>query len=543
MTRAHSYPKTPANHTLKRQMTVVLLIIGTIFTLAVGLAIYGMQQIEIRTAQHMDQEQQARRLVAMLYAHGLQQGQALRNILLDPDNPIAYTNYDRAAEDFQIVLKALKELGGRYERALAESERLGVLYDIQRRMHPPLIELARARKFDEARRFLNERETPAWRVLRSDLLTLLAQYDDEIANGRLEVQSILSAWSFLALTTALAAVVVSAFFGAWLVYRVLAVLGGEPREVQNIAHTIARGDLTYSFDVPPPDSLMFAMADMQKQLQQLIGAVRTHANQLNAQLNANETRSIRQIDAVNEQTETLHDLLQLTGQLTTGLESISLYTRTIRGQAQQAELRAEPCLQHALELKNLSEDDSKNLKLGANMAMRAHTSAHEFSRTLELLLNLSSSLQSMAQQESAPKDVATAWRKMREVAEQIGATYTPLYARAMAVAQYSEDLLKMLEERAQLVEQKQRLAQDIWQFVRGVAESFQQIFSQADDLVRFVHTQQAHCQNVQNLLETLSHMVLSIQRDVEALARESAYLGRLSNDMRESVEIFQLPLS
>lgn len=539
MTR--SYPKTAAHHTLKRQMSMVLIIIGTIFTVAVGLALYGMRQIEDRIAQHMDQEQQARRLIAMLYAHGLQQGQALRNILLDPENPIAYSNYDRAAEDFQIVLKALAELGGRYERALAESERLSVLHDIQRRMHPPLIELARAKKFDAARKFLNERETPAWRVLRSDLLTLLAQYDDEIANGRLEVQSILNAWSFLALTTALAALVIGGFFGAWLVYRVLAVLGGEPREVQNIAYTIARGDLTYAFDMPPPDSLMFAMADMQKQLQQLIGSVRAHAQQLNAQLNANETRSIRQIDAVNEQTETLHELLQLTGQLTTGLEAISLNTRTIRGQAQQAEMRAEPCLQHVLELKTLSEDDTKNLKLGATMAMRAHTSAHEFSRTLELLLNLSSSLQTMAQ-ENTPKDVATAWRKMREVAEQIGATYTPLYARAMAVAQYSEDLLKMLEERTHQVEQKQRHTQEIWQFTRGVADSFQQMFSQADDLVRFVHTQQAHCQNIQNLLETLSHMVLSIQRDVEALARESSHLGRLSQDMRESVEIFQLPL-
>ena len=35
-----------------------------------------------------------------IYAQGLQQGQAIRNIILDPTNPQAYKNFDKASQAF-----------------------------------------------------------------------------------------------------------------------------------------------------------------------------------------------------------------------------------------------------------------------------------------------------------------------------------------------------------------------------------------------------------------------------------------------------------
>ena len=86
-----------------------------------------------------------------MYAQGLQSGQALRNILLDPANRTAYTNFDAAQSAFAQAHTA----------TLASARGTAFEADVQA--------LAQS-DAAQAVALLNTQETPAWRALRSALL-------------------------------------------------------------------------------------------------------------------------------------------------------------------------------------------------------------------------------------------------------------------------------------------------------------------------------------------------------------------------------------
>ena len=105
-------------------------------------------------------------LATEAYANGLQMGQALRNILIDPANPQAYKNHQAALENLNAAGERLVALLASDPEHAAEAEVLrGHL-----RAWPPLqaqvIARIRVGELIEARLLLVEQETPAWRALR-----------------------------------------------------------------------------------------------------------------------------------------------------------------------------------------------------------------------------------------------------------------------------------------------------------------------------------------------------------------------------------------
>ena len=71
-----------------------------------------------------------------LYAQGLQMGQATRNILLDPTNPIAYKNHAAAAKDFN---DTLEQLDKQLQELFPDSEAGRTLASIQQDFRAHLV--------------------------------------------------------------------------------------------------------------------------------------------------------------------------------------------------------------------------------------------------------------------------------------------------------------------------------------------------------------------------------------------------------------------
>lgn len=78
------------------------------FFTALGASQFGLFRTEQDFADLMAREQKLASGFAELYGHGLQAGQALRNILLDPANLKAYDNLKTARKAYD---KAYQELG------------------------------------------------------------------------------------------------------------------------------------------------------------------------------------------------------------------------------------------------------------------------------------------------------------------------------------------------------------------------------------------------------------------------------------------------
>lgn len=112
-------------------------------------------------------EQAIERGLTDMYAQGLQMGQALRNILLDPKNPKAYDNLKAAQSDFEKAYTHTQESakGTTFEPALMA---LPPLRQIQAKAQEKV--LAEVAANGNATDIVNKEETPAWRQLKAELL-------------------------------------------------------------------------------------------------------------------------------------------------------------------------------------------------------------------------------------------------------------------------------------------------------------------------------------------------------------------------------------
>lgn len=82
------------------RLVLCTVIPSSLFVLALDLALWSLVRTQHDFNRYIGVEQAVVTGLSEMYAQGLQSGQALRNILLDPANRTAYTNFDAAQSAF-----------------------------------------------------------------------------------------------------------------------------------------------------------------------------------------------------------------------------------------------------------------------------------------------------------------------------------------------------------------------------------------------------------------------------------------------------------
>lgn len=249
-------------------------------TIPVGLFVIGMLISIgglIYTKRHFDDyiktEQSLRFSLNEMYAQGLQMGQALRNIVLDPANPKALENLNGARKSYDKAYAEATQVakGTAFESNIAKLE---ALRSAQSQAQDKVLALAQAKSEDTVK-VLNSAETPAWRALRGELLkqgeaaAKVSELAHAEANQKAE-QAIL-----IAVVLAVVATLVAIGATLYLKISVNRELGCDPADAMAALSRIASGDLATPLSRPESDaSLMGGMARMQAALRQLVGEVR-----------------------------------------------------------------------------------------------------------------------------------------------------------------------------------------------------------------------------------------------------------------------------
>ena len=234
---------------------------GVLFMGALAVALYGLW-VGQGTFQFYAEESAPELLVyTQLYASGLQTGQAIRNIVLDPSNPKAYQNYDTALKEFNTGLErglVLTRDTPARQKALQE---IGVQWQALVQLQDPI--KAQALDPSAAAALLNKQATPAWRAIKDRLVSLIKEMDAEM--GTLKVSSVrnLGRTRNLALGVGLLAGVL----GTALLLLTIRSLQRRLRDLDAAMAGLAsgKGDLTRRLELEGQDELA-AIADKANQL-------------------------------------------------------------------------------------------------------------------------------------------------------------------------------------------------------------------------------------------------------------------------------------
>ncbi|MDD2712375.1 MAG: methyl-accepting chemotaxis protein [Simplicispira sp.] len=285
-----------------------------LFSLALAVSIWGLLRTQDDFNRYIGADQAVASGLAELYAQGLQSGQALRNIVLDPSNSKAGDNLQaaRQAYDAAYASTVRSAQGTALAASLASLE---PLRQAQTVVQDKVRDLARS-DAAAAARLLNSEETPVWRKLRAALLEQIDSARKNATVAHADTTERATRMGTIALVLAVLALSVAVGLGAAMGRSVGRELGGDPADVRAALRRIAQGDLAEILPAAGPRvGLMAELVAMQQSLRQLVAQVRdstvtiTHASGEIAQGNHDlSARTEQQASALQETAASMEEM-------------------------------------------------------------------------------------------------------------------------------------------------------------------------------------------------------------------------------------------
>ena len=287
---------------------------AALFVLALAISLWGLTRTQSDFSRYIGTEQAVAAGLSELYAQGLQSGQALRNIVLDPTNNLAYDNLKAAHTAFDKAFEATLAIarGTPMEAALLPLKQLRANQaGIQDRVR----DQARSDAAGAAQALITQ-ETPAWRALRLELLQQIKAARSTAEEVHHSTQARAERMQAIAAAVALFAVLVAAALTVVMVRTLRQELGGEPAEARQALGRVAEGDLSATAaEHGRARGLMAELVRMRASLRSLVTQVQgaaveiTHASSEIAQGNADlSVRTESQAAALEETAASMEQL-------------------------------------------------------------------------------------------------------------------------------------------------------------------------------------------------------------------------------------------
>ena len=267
---------------LKTKLSLTVALCFGLFLLALSAALVATFSAKNKFEHFINQDQAELQTATTMYAQGLQMGQALRNVVMDPGTRTAYKNLDDAAAEFGRQQARALELLASSPAELATFREIIALRAQQQPIQARIVALA-ATDQAGAIAMIARDETPVWRQIRDRLTKFSKAKNAAVAVTRAEMEAFTKKMVTISLTLAVLALVSGIALMGWLISNVMKQLGGEPDYAAGIAQGIAEGD----FSVPvalhrnDTDSLLFSMDAMRVRLSQTLHDVQQAAQSVN----------------------------------------------------------------------------------------------------------------------------------------------------------------------------------------------------------------------------------------------------------------------
>ncbi|MHB1215919.1 MAG: methyl-accepting chemotaxis protein, partial [Thiobacillus sp.] len=273
------YVKAVQTMKLKSKIVLNMGLVFVLFGIAIGVALSGMQSNKNRFEHFLEQDLALADAGTSLYAQGLQMGQALRNVVMDPANRKAYENLEAASGEFNATSQRAMALAAGSPADLRILEEVVALRALQIPIQTRITSLAGT---DQAAAIaaISQDETPAWRKIKARLLDFTKAKQAGVEQTKVELGAFSRRMLMITLVLVMVALIAASAIVFWLVRHIMKQLGGEPAYAVEIARAISGGDFSRSVALEKDDtsSLLYAINAMRGNLTATIGDIR-HATE------------------------------------------------------------------------------------------------------------------------------------------------------------------------------------------------------------------------------------------------------------------------
>ncbi len=446
------------------------------------------------------------------YAHGLQMGQALRNILLDPANRKAYDNFAAARKSFGEELAKLQPLMVRIEGGKESAARLNSTIEQWQPLQNQIIELVNAGKNAEAMSLLVAKETPAWRAVKEELLGVVKRSETDAASSRVELVSTLDNTRTLAIVLGLASFVLVTAIAVFVASGIFKQVGGEPADAAASLHRIANGDLTRQIAVQPGDttSLMAAMSNMQAQIHQLIG------------------RTVASAESVVQESEgILGDAANLSKSAQDQSTAATAIASAVEGLTASISVMSD----NAGEVGKLSAVSEKQAADGLSVVS---ATAATIKKVADGMADASTTMSELDQKVD---DINGIVRSIREIADQTNLLALNAAIEAARAGEQGRGFAVVADEVRKLAELTTRSTQEIADIVGGIRQTTDTAVEALSRVRMLAQDSAVQTDNVSQAVKQMDQSSLEVSKAVEYIVNALREQTRASNDIAQRIEM------
>ena len=488
---------------------------------AIGLALLGMQSAKNRFISFVDIDQQVLQNSTMLYAQGLQTGQALRNLVLDPNDKQAVTNLDASVKAFNDMLnksQALAPFVPGLDTTLQQITALQTKREVVLKETIALVSQNPA----AAANYLKENDTPTWREIRSTLQALIQDKTSQVELTKNQVIEFTNTMLFWSVVIALLAISLGIFIAFYLTGSIMRQLGAEPVEAVDITHRIAGGDLAVQImnEARYPGSLIQAISAMQKDLANIVSQVRASAESIST--------ATRQIAAGNE------DLSSRTDEQASSLQetaaSMEELTSTVKQNSDNAN--------HANQLAGTASSVATR---GGNLVQEVVDMMNAINHTATKVGEIIGVIDSIAFQTNIlALNAAVEAARAGEQGRGFAVVASEVRALAQRSATAAKEIKSLIEESVQQAGAGATLAGDAGKTMQEIVESIKRVAAIVNEISLASHEQTTGIEQVNLAISQMDEVTQQNAALVEQAAAASVALKEQAAELARVMAVFRV---
>ncbi len=485
---------------------------------ALGMSILAISSVyftissEAILVKFVDERIATRHAATLAYANGLQKGQAIRNILLDPGKQPAYDNSSKAAEIFTHEVDTLipllaadgttQEIAGRLKRNIDQWQPL----------QQKVITLVKAGNLEESKTLLVAEETPAWRKVRDDLLEIGKIADAAATTDRAALVAGLERARALAIALGIASVLIVAGIIVFVGRGIYRQVGGEPADAAAALSRIAQGDLTESLHVLQGDhkSIVAAMQTMQTQIRQLIAD------------------TARSADAVVDESEAI-------------LADASRLAQTAEEQSAATSAIAAAVEEFTVSIGLMSETANDAGRLSADSKQQAHDGQDTASNASRIIQQLASGMAdaaaTMEELSGKVSNITGIVQTIRDIADQTNLLALNAAIEAARAGEAGRGFAVVADEVRKLAELTAKSTQEISSIVEGVRQTNDAAFATISHAKAQAVDGASCTEEIRTAVARMNDSSIRVSEAIETIANSLREQSATSTDIAQRVEL------
>jgi methyl-accepting chemotaxis protein len=529
----------------RNRLLLGMALIMAAFIAAVVVAYVGLRTSSQNFDSFLSGETALRLHYSSMYSQGLQMGQATRNILLDPANPKAYSNLEKARADFKTAREDAGKAAARLNLFGDKLQQLDSLIAKQFAAQTEVVAAVKANQESEARSLLNSKETPAWRSLKQALLDdteaiqkISTQRRDEVSASSSNFQTVSLVLAVVAILVGIVSVITTQAF----VHR---ELGGELSYAKDVAREVAQGNLTRRVELTAGDrdSLLAALVQMQQSLRTLAENIGQHvatvsqaARQLAASTGTVAKGSAQQLTSAESMMENanalsqglgrVHDSVDVAKTLADESGSISLAGAEVIGRAVAGAQQVAASVREAAT--TVEELGQQSAQISSILAVISEIAAQTN------LLALNAAIEAARAGEQG-RGFAVVADEVRKLAERTSQSTTEISTMVGAIQGGTRKAVETMEEGVRQVEGGLALSRQAEESFARMRASADQVKSVVAEIGEAIAVEASAKDELERHLERVRSLVSANDEAIRLVSTSTGQLEGMASDLQREV--------